>query len=127
MKSKYDYWKPDDDCGEVIYRFESTSDCFLDSLDEEGFKKNINYISPYFFIDECSFIEVISYFREDGTSIVFLTNYNQELYSYYCRNKRENMECVKYLLEIANNITQIEYHRFLMQVKSDEEFEKCNK
>jgi len=116
------YWQQNDAMGQVFYEFESDKTLWNDVLNDGGFANRTDYIPDYFHVDDNDFIELYSCessnsIRSNDPSIVLLGNYNEGLFCYYCRNDKEKRECVKYLLEMARDIVQIEYHRKFLDVQ----------
>ena len=116
IEYKYPFWIERDE--EREYIFDSNTESVYDALSNEGFDDYVSYIEPYFLNNFNVFIKLYSCSNKIGKSIVALGNFNRELFSFYCRNNRETLECVKYLLEMAKNIVEIEYRRKFLNVQS---------
>ena len=64
------------------------------------------------------FIEIITY-RRDKESIICLWNHNESLYEIYCKNRIEELECLKKFSEIANSLVLI--HKNLKELVSEDD------
>lgn len=110
MENKYAYFRP---LPPVIieYIFTTETDGFEESFYEAGFIGKTSYLDPYYAAlnrDQTQYLELRSWSRRNGESIVELWNHNEELFSFFCRDYLETFECVKSLIEMARNLMQIE-------------------
>ena len=96
---------------------------YIEEIEKLGYKNKIEFLSAYHCNDYGeTFLELTSYRHNDNdTCICSLWDYKNELFEFYCEDKKEEFSCVKELIEMSILLTKNQHY---LKILNQEENEK---